>query len=155
MFGPKQMHPGKLELCDRSIRYCIDGAAIWELPISDIRVIGEVTTDCGPFVDDYFFCFATDAHAWHEASFYAEGGEEFLKRLATVLGCALKLRLVGSTDFDSYVLWPPHLAGRPMFSFKPVQPTTWIGRLIGPLQNTQWLSHEVQAELEGGGRTKR
>ena len=116
------MHPGSLELCDRTIRYRIDGSVIWELPVCDIRVIGEMTNDHGPFVDDYSFCFATDGDSWYEGSFYAEGREEFLNSLAIVLGCKLTLRLVGSTDYDSNVLWPPHLAGTPMFSFKPVQP---------------------------------
>jgi hypothetical protein len=63
------MRPGKLELCDRTIRYRIDGSTIWDLPISEIRVIGEATNDHGPFGDDYFFCFATDAGCWQEASF--------------------------------------------------------------------------------------
>jgi hypothetical protein len=152
-FGLKHMHPGNLELCDGIIRYRIDGSAVWAIPVSDVRVISEVTNDHGPFLDDYSFCFATDAESWFQASFYAEGREEFLKSLAIVLGCELALRLVGSTDYESNVLWPPHLAGTPMFSFKPVKPTTWIGRLIGPLQNTQWFSDAVLVELQSGVRT--
>jgi hypothetical protein len=153
--GWMEMHPGRLDFCDRIIRYRIDGATIWELPVSDIRVIGEVTTDHGPFVDDYSFCFATDGDSWFQGSFYAEGSDEFLKSLASVLGCELALRLVGSTDYDSNVLWPPHLAGTPMFSFEPVQPKTWIGRLIGSSQNTQTFSPAVLEELRGGGRSSR
>jgi len=136
------------------IRYWVDGAPIWELPLSDVRVIGEVTNDHGPFVDDYSICFATAADRWYEASLYAEGREEFLKSVAIVLGCNLSMRLVGSTDYDSNVLWPPHLAGRPMFSFIPERPKTWIGALIGASGNTQWFSAEVLAELGVQARTK-
>ena len=146
------MHHARIELCDGIIRYRVDGP-FWELPLSAVRVIGEMTNDHGPFLDDYFFCFATAADRCYEASFYAEGREDFLKSLAIVLGCDLPMSLVGSTDYDSNVLWPPHLAGRPMFSFIPEQPKTWIGWLIGATGNTQCFSDEVLAELRAEGRT--
>ena len=109
----------------------------------------------GPFVDDYFLCFATDANTWYEASFYAEGSQQFLKQLSTILECELVPKLVGSTDFDSNVMWPPSLAGVKMFSYKPVRPKRWLGRLLGSWSNTQWFSEEVLAELQGQGRTRR
>jgi hypothetical protein len=144
------MNHCRLELCDDSIRYWVDGTLAWELSVSVVCIIGEATNDHGPFLDDYFLCFATDADSWFEASFYAEGRHEFLKSLAVVHGGSLTLRLVGSTDYASNVLWPFHLAGTPMFSFKPAMPATWLGRLIGPMRNTQRFSEEVVAELRGG-----
>ncbi len=154
MFGHKNtMHAGRLEFCDGIIRYRVGGAPNWELPLSDVRVIGEMTNDHGPFADDYSFCFATEANRWYEGSFYAEGSEGFLKSLVNHLGCDLPLRLIGSTDYDSNVLWPPHLAGRPMFAFIPERPKTWIGWLIGASGNTQWFSDEVLAEFLAQGRT--
>ena len=153
------MHPGLLELHDGNIRYRIDGETVWELPVSSIRVVGEATNDSGPFLDDYFFCFATDADTWYEASFYANGRDEFLKAFAAIVECELALKLMASTDFESNVLWPPHLAGGRMFLYKPALPTTWIGRLVGRFtgawRNTQWFSDEVLAELRAEGRTKR
>jgi hypothetical protein len=98
------MHSRRLELCDGCIRYWVDGSAAWELPVSVIRVVGEATNDHGPFLDDYFLCFAADADSWFEASFYAEGTQEFMKSLAIVLGSELSLRLIGSTDYASNVL---------------------------------------------------
>lgn len=126
---------------------------MWELPVSAIRVVGETTNQNGPYVDDYFLCFASGADSWYEASFYAEGRDEFLNSLERFLRCELHLSLVGSTDFASNVLWPPHLAGKPMFTFTPVQPTTWIGRLIGPMRITHTFADEVLTELRGEGRT--
>lgn len=143
------MHTGTLELVDGSIRYRLDGSVSWELPIAVVRVIGEATNDHGPFFDDYFFCFATDANNWYEASFYAKGRAEFLESLSKVLECELELKLVGKTDYESNVLWPPHLAGAKMFSYRPVRPKTCIGRLFGPWSNSQWFSDEVVAELQG------
>jgi hypothetical protein len=142
------MHPAKLEIVERMIRYGLDGSIVWELPLSFIHVIGEATNDHGPFLDDYFFCFATDANTWYVASFYAEGREEFLKSLEELLECELELKLMGSTDFDSNVLWPRHMAGKKMFLYKPVKAKSWLGRLIGAGSNQQWFSNEVLAELE-------
>lgn len=147
------MYSGTIELLDGSIRYLAGG---WEIPISNIRVIGEATNDHGPYLDDYFLCFATDANHWYEASFYAPNRDEFLKSLENEIGTELELKLVTSTNYDSNVLWPPHLAGMKMFSYKPGQPETWIGRLLarfcGSWTNTQSFSDEVLAELQGQGR---
>lgn len=148
------MHSASLELCDGMIRYRTSGSPIWELAISDVRIVGEMTNNAGPFDDDYSLCFAAGADGWYDASFYAEGREEFLQSLAMALQCELPLRLVGSTDFDSNVLWPPHLAGKPMFLFKPEPAKTWIGRLMGASGNTQWFSADVLQELRGDARTK-
>lgn len=153
------MHSATLELRDGNVCYRVHGSASWELPASAIRIIGEATNQNGPCLADYFLCFAAEADCWYEASFYAEGRDQFLKSLRGFLGCELQLRLAGSTDFDSSVLWPAHLAGRPMFSFKPVPPTTWIGRwigrLAGPMRNTQVFSDEVLGELWSESRTDR
>lgn len=138
---------GAIELVDGKIRCSLD----WELALSAVRVIGESTNDHGPYLDDYFLCFAVDANGWYEASFSAKGCDQFLKSLAQVLECDLELKLVRSTDYDSNVLWPARLAGRKMFSYKPVEPKTWIGRMFGSWSNTQWFSDDVLAEL-GQGR---
>ena len=148
----RKMHPGKLELCNLTISYQVDGKTKWEILVADLRVIGELTNDHGPYLDDYFICFATDSNAWYEASFYADGREEFLKALEVMLGCELRTRLVWSTEYASNILWPLHLAGTEMFSFKPVKPKTWIGRLIGSLQNKQEFTADVLAELRAGGK---
>jgi len=148
------MHRARLELTDGTIRYHVDGSPIWAIPVSTVRLIGETTNDHGPFLDDYALCFVTTADCWYEASFYAEGRDEFLASLSSILGCELVLRLVGSTDYDSNVIWPPDLAGSPMLSFTPVEPRTWIGRLIGRLMGLSRISQRftdaVLAELRRG-----
>jgi hypothetical protein len=141
------MHPCSLELRDGHVCYRHNEAVVWNLPVASIRVIGEATTSNGPYVDDYYFCFATGPDSWYEASFYAEGTKEFLKSLGSALGYELQLRLLGSTDFESNVLWPPHLAGKPMFTFIPVPPSTWLSRLFDIGENKQWFSDDVEREL--------
>ncbi len=147
------MHSGSLVLIDNCIRYRSDDSAGWELPVTAVRVIGEATNDHGPFLDDYFLCFVASTENWYEASFYAGGREEFLKSLDNVLGSRLEMKLVGSTDWDSNILWPPHLAGLKMFSYKPVEPKTLLGRLFGSWSNTQCYSDEVLSELKRNAYT--
>jgi hypothetical protein len=147
---PKNDHPGRIDLDAGTIRYCFDDSVVWELPLSSVRVIGEATTDHGPFLDDYFFCFACGPDSWYAASFYSHNREEFLQSLAAQLNCPFVLRLIGSTDFASNVLWPEHLRGKPMFEYIPITPRTWLGKLIGPLKNRQYFSEEVLQELEAG-----
>ncbi|HVG31913.1 MAG TPA: hypothetical protein VM911_02490 [Pyrinomonadaceae bacterium] len=91
----------------------------WQLPISEIRVMGEHTDDHGPSVDDYFFVFLTNSH-FCEASFYAEGRDQFLSELRDLLGAKLSCGLVNSTDFQSRVMWPPDIAGQPFYDFVPM-----------------------------------
>jgi hypothetical protein len=142
-------YSGKIELDGRIIRYSGRSVA-WEIPLSCVRVLGEATNQNGPFLDDYFLCFACSPDRWYEASFYADGREEFLTSLASRLGCRLSLSLVPSTDFASNVLWPEHLAGKALFKYTPVAPQTWLGRLVGPLLNRQEFSDEVLQELRAG-----
>jgi hypothetical protein len=95
----------------------------WELPIGDVRVIGEFTNEAGPHLDDYFFLFVTpDASSWYCASFYAEGRDKFLDELGRKLGAKLECKLCNSTSFTSRVLWPTKLVGIPLFEFEPEVP---------------------------------
>ena len=91
----------------------------WQLPVNEIRVMGEHTDDHGPYVDDYFFVFLTDSH-FCEASFYAEGCDEFLSDLSALLRTKVSCGLVESTDFQSRVMWPPDIEGQPFYDFIPV-----------------------------------
>jgi len=64
---------GTIALQGDVIRYdWTDGS--WELSIDRVRVIGEATTANGPWLDDYYLCFATGPDEWFQASFYAVGG---------------------------------------------------------------------------------
>ena len=115
-------------------------------------VFGEYTNQSGPFLDDYYFVFVVDSQHAYGASFYSEGRERFLADLSKRLGVQLECGLLGSTDFASNVLWPPGLAGQPLYQFaeKPI-PTIgakllrWFG--IGGADAT--YSPQVLAKLEG------
>jgi len=46
------------------IRYRSAAYGDWDLPVSDVRILGEATNQNGPFADDYFFCFASGPGMW-------------------------------------------------------------------------------------------
>lgn len=101
------------------IVYSCGGEAQWRVPLSAVEVIGEFTNESGPWGDDYFLSLVADeGSTWFEASFYAEGANESLVLLGAGLGENLQWSLCNSTGFRSLVMWPPQLAGRPMFEFR-------------------------------------
>lgn len=128
---------GRIELVNGVVRYHSNIGGPWELRLSDVLVIGEMTNDHGPLGDDYFLCFATDPDGWYEASFYAEGRDEFIECLSVALGYPLQLLLVGSTDYTSRVMWPASLADEPMFTFTDVPRSRIMMWIFGARQNTQ------------------
>jgi hypothetical protein len=138
---------GRILLEGDVIRYRSAVYRDWDLSVSDVRIIGEVTNQNGPFADDYFFCFASGPAMWREASFYAEGRDEFLSALGAKLGSPLEVGLCHSTDFASRVLWPPSLVGEPMFRFDDIPAKGLWGKLFGSSQNRQTYSERVAAVL--------
>ena len=111
---------GCLQVNDGTLSYRSKLFGSWELPVSNLTLIGEYTTAEGPFVDDYFLVFFSGNEPdWHEASFYAEGRDEVLKELSVLLGSNISCGLVNSTSFNSRVLWPEERKGQRLFDFEP------------------------------------
>jgi hypothetical protein len=126
----KREDSGKFWLDDDVAHYESRTYDSWQARVADIRLIGEVTNQNGPFADDYFICLVTaDDGCWLEASFYAKGRDEFLRKLGERLGQPLELQLCASADFASRILWPSRLLGQPMFKFTEVVPHGFWQRL--------------------------
>jgi hypothetical protein len=140
---------GHIRLDGDVIRYRSSAYGNWDLAVSDVRMVGERTNQSGPFADDYFFCFATGPGMWQEASFYAEGRDEFLDALGAKLGAPLFVGLCHSADFASRILWPPSLAGQAMFDHVPVPRRGVLGSWIGPSQILTVYTPRVAAVLAG------
>ena len=93
----------------------------FSIPVADIAVIGEYTNQDGPYLDDWFLDFVLrDGCTIFRASAYAVNCREVLDLLSRVLGASLPRRLT-STDFDSRVMWPPNLAGQPLYEFSRIR----------------------------------
>ena len=135
-----------------TLRYETGGIVAWSIDVRAIRVLGEATDESGPFGDDWKLCVVTQPGSWIELSMYADDVNGALDWLESQLGAPVDLRLGNSTSLASRVLWPPELAGRPLFEFTWPPPATAFGRLmrrIGyrPAAMSQALTSEVEEWL--------
>lgn len=119
--------PGEIAFVDGAVVFRDSGAG-WTVKLADVRLIGEYTTESGPFVDDYFLVFLTaEQSGWYEAPLYATGLDRFLIELGVALGAPIRLALCGSTDWKTRALWPPAVEGEPLLTTVPR--ATRLGRL--------------------------
>lgn len=121
---------GELRVQQDAVIYSVPDGGGWRVPVAHIRVIAEFTNDHGPVGDDYFFVFVA-REEYFEASFYADGRDEFLAELGQWLNHPLKPGLCHSTELASRILWPARLEGHPLFSIVPEKPT---GNIFGKLR---------------------
>ena len=139
---------GKIRLDHEYIVYQLpDGG--WQLPVSEIKIVGEHTDDQGPMVDDYFLVFLTDSNVY-EAPFYAEGVTAFLHELGNRLGAPLSCELGNSTNYRSRIMWPSEMEGLPVFDyFKSPKPDGLAARLMDKLfpDTSRKLSDAVRQKL--------
>ena len=143
---------GVLRLEDGVIRYTSPNYGSFAVPLAEIAVIGEYTTDHGPAVDDWFDVFVhKNGVDWFEASMYAAGSADFHQQLAAALGSGVELGLGASTDFDSRVIWPPAIAGQPLFEFTRMAEPVLMGQVQSAIlpKFTCRLSHDVVALVHG------
>jgi len=117
----QEAEDGSVSLEADTLRYSVGGALVWELPIESVRVIGELTTDGGPWSDDHFLVFVVAGHPplFHEVPVEGAPSTTLLNALSYRLGAPLVLGLVNRTDFASRVMWPPQLTDHDLFRFHP------------------------------------
>ncbi len=149
----KKQESGSITLDGEVVRYFApNDSEVWSLPLSRVKVIGDMTNDHGPFGDDWFMCFSTGFIGWHEFPIYAAGFQKFAEDLTKHLGTNGWPALASSANYASNVIWPPELAGKPMFKFTDQVPSHWFGRMwfriFGPSRNIQTYSDEVESFLK-------
>jgi hypothetical protein len=118
------------------IGYEAEAGSSWTLRISDLLVLGEFTNDAGPFMDDYCYVFVAMNQKCYAASFYSEGREAFLQALEQHLHATLDHKLTRSTDRASNVLWPPDIAGQPLYEFRE-QETVYSQPVVAKLESVR------------------
>ncbi len=114
-----------------------DGKLIWEsqgervgeIVMSDVRLIGEYTTGEGPVIDDWFMVFYMSKDDCKQISLYVKGREEMLQLLSECMGSVVAPRLVGSTSWETTLLWPPEVAGQAMWNVEHLPPETLVEKL--------------------------
>ena len=120
---------GSLVVEARTLYYSRAGAVAWSLPIDSLVLIGEHTTDHGPWLADYFYVFIGGTRFnGYEAPMYAN--PEVLGELGPVLESTLVSGLANRTDFASRVIWPPQIADQPLLVYRPSPRGGFWGSLV-------------------------
>lgn len=127
----KSAQSGVINFDGSLISYTSSHYGSFTFPLSEVAVIGEFTTDNGPYIDDWFLVFVPDrGRGWFEASMYAEGIDSMREQLSAALGSSIYgAGLFASTDFASRILWPAALGDRPLFTFSLVTASSFLRRL--------------------------
>ena len=153
----------KLVIIDETVQAVFRESVIWKFPISCLVLIGEYTTNEGPYKDDYFIEFVTVEDGktfFSKISFYAEGRDQAFAILEKILSQPLILELYASTDWNSRVVWPPALSGRPFLRrTKPTSIFRAFMHRLGLRGSVQVLSDEVKVyiaeQVANGGNIHR
>lgn len=143
---------GGIKLDAEVIRYGSAALGSWEMPLAELKVLGEWTSSHAPSAGNLFLAFVAGPDRILEASAFAGGYVEFMVEAGTLLGAKLIATLHGAANFKSRVLWPSELAGKELFEFYREPARGLWGRLkaaFGLAPTRHRLSHEVAAFLEG------
>ena len=114
---------GKIELIDETIIRSKNGNSLWSIPLEEIIVIGEFTTENGPYLDDWFLTLIT-AKTWCEIPIGTEGIDIFLNELGEKLKSELALQLINSTDWKTRIIWPLASQNKKLYDHKILEPKT-------------------------------
>lgn len=125
MGSQDQSFSTSIQLTRGKIHYRIEDKWI-EFPVDSIQVIGEFSAPHGILPADYFFSFKLRGQEQQiDVPAYTEGLFEALAELKKALPGVNNPKLQMSTDFDSNVLYPAHVAGMQMYNFTQVE-KPWI-----------------------------
>lgn len=142
---------GQLTLDNKILRYEANQMPYtsWSVPMDEVLVIGEYSTDNGPFLEDLFCEFVVNETTWYEVPYDALGVREAMAMLAKALEAELPFELPLSSRFQSRVMWPECLRGVPLFEFRDVRRSLWdrLVRWWYPSEVESVLSPEVLAYL--------
>ena len=144
----------RLYLIDGALVHGLDsGKILWDVAIKDLLLIAEYTTNEGPVSDDYFLVFwSLEAERLFkmQCSFYAVDAIETMETLLKRITASTTLGLASSTEWNSRILWPTELAGKPYFEQVEVVPVTFKARISKVILGASFEfppTAEVQAYL--------
>ena len=116
----------------------------------DVLVVGEYTTDSGPYSDDYFLVLIL--RSGKDVEIPMGRADHVLRGLERLTSTRMPLKLANRTDFTSRVMYPPNLLDRPLYEFsrEPVGPGIWrriCDRIVPTVRST--LTEEVARYVRG------
>lgn len=106
---------GQLSLTAKTVQYQSAFYQPWNLPVEELRLLGEYTNEDGPHAADHFLVFFGSGGQAFEVPVDANGTNSVLRELESILSISMQLELRLNTTFASRVIWPPQLSGQELF----------------------------------------
>lgn len=98
----------------------------------NLFVVGEYTTNAGPFDEDHFLVIAFDNGREFEIPCSSDDFDGILNLISKELGIKkIDIRLFNSTDYNSRVIIPDILSGKPFYEFSKANSLGVIGQIKG------------------------
>jgi hypothetical protein len=130
----KESTSGTVTIDENKIIWMSQGEIISTIELTEILVIGEYTTDAGPWFDDWFLIFVKKDSSYLQIPFYIDGRESLINFLQSKLKPTPGFgALVGSTKWAT-VDYPDEFKSQPLFRLSPTDkyypPKTWFAKLL-------------------------
>ena len=124
---------GSISIVDGTLCYISDFYPHWKLPLSDIVVLGEYTTEDGPHAADHFFVVLSQDQTVNECPVDATDFVETCQALSAHFHAEITVALRFETTFKSRVIWPCKVRNLVLYISQPDTDTPWkrILNLIG------------------------
>jgi hypothetical protein len=133
---------GMLGIQNGVLYYRSPQSGSWNLPLKELAIIGEYTTDVGPVLDDWFLVFVHHSGSrWFECSMRATDTEAVVAALGDMLDIELKPGLANVTEYKSRILWPPPMKDAAIFTFSRKRGTFLLQKLW------EWFAPRVDRTL--------
>ncbi len=111
---------GRLEIVDKDLIFHYGEEQKIKIEISDIKVIGEFTTEADLIATDWYLILVKKNNEVVYLPAYAVGFQETLNQLSKILNYEIAPRLFASVKFDSNIIYPKSVDGEKLFNLKGV-----------------------------------
>jgi len=113
---------GKLEIDDQDVVFKYGEDQQIKIAISNIKVIGELTTDANPIATDWYLVIVKKNNEVIYLPVYAVGLHDILMQLSKILNHEIVPKLFASVIFDSNIIYPKSFDGKKLFHLEGLNP---------------------------------
>ena len=122
----------------------------WEVPLSSIHVVAELTTPGGPIFDYYYLFLVGKPPKLYRIpmeSLEPVGLQQFFSDLESCLSGSLYHSLASSVSYACSIMWPEEMAGKPLIAFSYEAREGFLNRLLRRTKVEWCLSEEIAGSL--------
>jgi hypothetical protein len=137
---------GHIEVKGHNIVRMKDNKILYDVPIKDIRLIGEYTTADGPYLDDWFLVIVT-SQDWYEIPMDIVNIDKMLRDLEKLLGTNLDYQLTKSTKWRTRIIYPEASRDKEIYEVVGLEPKIFwdkVKKLIGLQPTVRQFSAEAK-----------